>query len=384
MRRLTQLLFCGAIVAATLAGQVVTPNAVLAPVPYRTFLDANGIPLANGTVCTYRAGTLIPLSTYTDSTAGVANPACVPLDAGGRAKIWISVGPYKFSVFDSGGAQVWTEDNIVDAGFSFMKGLSSGGSGGSTSSTGPYYIATETGSNNAIAAALLDGNGFPVAQTAGLTVTIKLAHSLQEIGSNTFTLNGVTKSILGALWPGTGLVTPHAALSIVTLMYDGTYWRDMSQFWGAVIVNTIANRPATAVNGTLFYATDYAFMYVYGPYGWVLFNSTSTGPWQTIALTGGWLNASTYAPAHYRQTSAGEVFIEVFAYSGVCSPTGTTIFTIPAGYRRPDNMMYGFTYNNGTNHVGNLIVSSSGTGTIYCDASPGAVWIQVSISYWAI
>lgn len=135
------VLLASALLCLNLAAQTVTiPGAVVAPVPYRTFTDATGLPLSGGTVCTYRAGTNTPLATYTDSTGTVQNPLCVPLNASGQAAIWIGAGPYKFVVNDSSGVTQWTQDNVMDASFNFLKSVQAVGSA-------PFitYVAPGTG-----------------------------------------------------------------------------------------------------------------------------------------------------------------------------------------------------------------------------------------------
>lgn len=94
---------------------------------------------------------------------------------------------------------------------------------------GPNYIASETGANNAIAGALVDPSGSNVALSAGLMVTIKLAHSLQA-GANTFALNGGTaKAIKSHNNPASDVAVAYVSGGLITLMYDGTLWQDMSQ-----------------------------------------------------------------------------------------------------------------------------------------------------------
>lgn len=90
--------------------------------PFRTsratFTDPNGVPLANGCLFTYTAGTSTPLATYTDYTGGTFNPNPVPLDSTGSAVIWLGPTTYKFSAWSSGGTncssgvQQWTVDQI--------------------------------------------------------------------------------------------------------------------------------------------------------------------------------------------------------------------------------------------------------------------------------
>lgn len=87
------------------------------------------------------------------------------------------------------------------------------------------YIASETGMNNAIAGSL-----SYVTLSAGLQVTVKLAHTLQGAGANTFNLNtGGALSIKSHLNTGNNIATGYATGGLITLMYDGTQWEDMSQ-----------------------------------------------------------------------------------------------------------------------------------------------------------
>ncbi len=91
------------------------------------------------------------------------------------------------------------------------------------------YIASETGSNNAIAGALIDAALGVVPLAAGLEVVVKLAHTLQA-GANTFDFNGggavVIKSSRNA---ANNIGVAYAATGVIKLLYDGTQWLDMNQ-----------------------------------------------------------------------------------------------------------------------------------------------------------
>jgi hypothetical protein len=89
--------------------------------------------------------------------------------------------------------------------------------------SGPNYIASETGANNAIAGALV---GLPL--IAGIQVQVQLAHTLQA-GANTFALNGTSKNIKSARNVANNIGTAYAATGTITLLYDGTQWVDVSQ-----------------------------------------------------------------------------------------------------------------------------------------------------------
>jgi hypothetical protein len=108
-------------------------------------------------------------------------------------------------------------------------------SGGVTSNAGatvlakaPNFISSETGSNNAIAGALVDSAGVAVPLAAGLRVVQVLAHTLQA-GANAYVFNTVSKSIKKHTNAATDLSIAYAATGIIDMTYDGTQWLDMSQ-----------------------------------------------------------------------------------------------------------------------------------------------------------
>jgi hypothetical protein len=95
---------------------------------------------------------------------------------------------------------------------------------GPVSAIGFNYIASETGANNAIVGALTN-----IALTAGLTVTIKLAHTLQA-GANTFNYNaGGALAIKSSRNVANNIAVAYAATGTISLQYDGTQWVDLSQ-----------------------------------------------------------------------------------------------------------------------------------------------------------
>lgn len=86
------------------------------------------------------------------------------------------------------------------------------------------YIATENGSNNAIASPA----GGPDLAT-GLTITVDLAHTLQA-GANTFAYNGgAALDIKSHFNVSNNIAAAYAATGFITLVYDGTRWLDLSQ-----------------------------------------------------------------------------------------------------------------------------------------------------------
>ena len=87
--------------------------AIISPVPFLQFIDANGNPLSGGKLYTYVAGTTTPLATYTTYAGTVSNANPVILDSAGRASVWLASGTYKFVLKDSNDVLSYTTDNIA-------------------------------------------------------------------------------------------------------------------------------------------------------------------------------------------------------------------------------------------------------------------------------
>jgi len=90
------------------------------------------------------------------------------------------------------------------------------------------YVASETGAANAIAGTFQNLN-VP-ALVAGLTVTVQCQHGLQAGGANTFNLNGTgPKAIKSHYNRNLDIAQGYNVGSMITLLYDGGVWQDMSQ-----------------------------------------------------------------------------------------------------------------------------------------------------------
>lgn len=77
------------------------------------FLDNNGLPVANGSIATYYAGTLNVAPTYADSLGVAANPNPVQLDASGRASLYGNSSiSYFVELHDANNNLIWQEDNV--------------------------------------------------------------------------------------------------------------------------------------------------------------------------------------------------------------------------------------------------------------------------------
>lgn len=88
----------------------------LSPVAIQQFFDANGDPLAGGSLGLYLAGTNTPSPAYADQALStpLANP--VVLDAAGRApELFLDALSYKQVLKNALGTTIWTADNIRSA-----------------------------------------------------------------------------------------------------------------------------------------------------------------------------------------------------------------------------------------------------------------------------
>lgn len=88
--------------------------------PFLQFFDANGNPLALGSLETYAAGTSTPLATYADVDGNTSNPTTIVLNSAGRpavsgniVAIFLAAKAYKFILKNAAGTTIDTKDNIV-------------------------------------------------------------------------------------------------------------------------------------------------------------------------------------------------------------------------------------------------------------------------------
>ncbi|HWT40184.1 MAG TPA: hypothetical protein VN081_02835, partial [Dongiaceae bacterium] len=84
--------------------------------PNTQFLDANGQPLAVGSLTFYEPSSTTLKTTYSDEALTIANTNPLPLDASGRpsSEIFIS-GQYRVILKDSGGVTIWDRDHVDEA-----------------------------------------------------------------------------------------------------------------------------------------------------------------------------------------------------------------------------------------------------------------------------
>lgn len=99
-----------------------------------------------------------------------------------------------------------------------------------TSGTTENWIATQGGSNNAITLTLNDSQGSPVPLVQGLKLTFRLSTNTLQAGANTIVFNGsAAKDLKSSRNPANNIGTAYAAGGMVSVMYDGVRFMDLSQ-----------------------------------------------------------------------------------------------------------------------------------------------------------
>lgn len=105
---------------------------VITTIPKFQFSDADGAPLALGTVTTYITNTTTPATTWKNKALNSANTNPIQLDANGECVIWLDPEVvYTFVLKNAAGSTIWTTDNIagaLQAGFDITLAGSSGSS----------------------------------------------------------------------------------------------------------------------------------------------------------------------------------------------------------------------------------------------------------------
>jgi hypothetical protein len=115
MRRLGLFLF--ALLFSPAIFQAQSPQIVPLVTPRKQFLDHNGNSIALGKVYTYRTGTTLSQTTYTDGTGTIPNANPVILDSAGRASIYLGCTqpPLKVVVYSRFDVLQWSNNKGRDA-----------------------------------------------------------------------------------------------------------------------------------------------------------------------------------------------------------------------------------------------------------------------------
>lgn len=140
----------------------------VAPPGLNQFLNANGTPVALGTLSTFDAGMSTPRITWSDSAETTPNANPIVLDSAGRAAIYYR-GNYKLVLKDFGGATLWTFDNFNVPDLSTANGAIQWQIAGSNVGTAGQFTTVNFASN--LAAATPSGSVLVVTIGGSGTVT---------------------------------------------------------------------------------------------------------------------------------------------------------------------------------------------------------------------
>ncbi len=195
----------------------------------QTFWDANGNPLAGGSVGIYQPGTLTPVNTYEDQGLTILNANPITLDASGRAIIW---GPsntsYRQIVQDSLGNTIWDQvtstelSNPMTTPGDLIVGASAGTPARVALGASGYYLQSSGGTVTWSNPNPLTSPGdIYIGGTAG-------APSRLAIGASGSSLQVVSGAL--AWVPATAAVTYYTFTPQATpLLVDGIVWTDSTQ-----------------------------------------------------------------------------------------------------------------------------------------------------------
>ena len=113
---------------------------------------------------------------------------------------------------------------------------------------------------------------------------------------------------------------------------------------------------------------------------WYDTGASPAGVWQIPTFQNGWTNYSGgYQTARYMKDSTGTVFIEGLVSSGTISGT-LPIFTLPAGYRPSNYLIFPATTN--PNTIGRLNINQGGAGFVTAETGSN-VWFSINCSFKA-
>lgn len=247
--------------------------AKLAPVIRQRFFDSNGAPLAAGKLWSYAAGTSSPKDTFSDQAGIVPNPNPLVLDGGGYGDVWLGSGAYKFKLTDAYDVEIWTRDNVEQAGDgSFLTLTVSGASSFAAASfsgqvtstvgsgTAPFVVASTTAVAN-LNASLLLGGTWAIPGAIGATTpntgafTTLSASGAATVGGTLAVTGNVTQSANETRQTANGAQYIEGQISEeITLSTGGTTTDSAADLLPA---NAIIQHIVARVTATIATATDW-------------------------------------------------------------------------------------------------------------------------------
>jgi hypothetical protein len=226
------------LVALYITAAVPSMAATLLPNGEQTFLDANGNPLAAGTVYFYIPNTSTPKNTYLDGGAVTPNANPVVLDSAGRAVIY-GIGCYRQVVKNSAGVQQWDKTTCDTSTTEASWGGTASGTPNAIVVTADNFTGSDGQVIRFIAAAnntgattinptvagvafgavtiMVDGGGGPVACSGGEIIRNNVVTLVYDANGGVFHLSTLT-----TITAGSGLSTSGTGAQGGTIAVSGT------------------------------------------------------------------------------------------------------------------------------------------------------------------
>ena len=382
-------------------------SATLLPPGEQVFLDANGKPLAGGSVYFYIPGTTTPKTTWTNSAQTIQNTNPVVLDSAGRAIVYGS-GVYRQQVYDSLNNLIWDQVTSDTSATSTAWGGTSGGSANAQTVTAAGFsnqsgqsINFIAGFTNSGSASLNPNGGGPInilkdlqsgstSLGGGEIVAGNLVEVVYDSGAGAFHLValppanfGVRTSLASATTTDLGTVPSHNVnvTGTTTITSFGNTANTSTSIYQVCYAGSLTltyNGTSLILPGSqniITQAGDCSDMTYLGSGNWVMTNFTAAAQVAQIIPTGaimpfaaatvppGWLEANG---ACVSRTSYSALYALVGTNYGLCD--GSTTFGVP-DYR--GMFLRGWDHSAGWD-ASRTITSTTATVTV-TSAAPGVV-----------
>lgn len=300
--------------------------ATLLPLPKQQWIDANGEPIAGGSVAFYVPSTFTPKDTFKDAGATILNTNPVVLDSAGRAVIYGS-GSYRAVVKDAGGNLIYdqlTADTSVG-------GLAFGG--------------TSTGTPNA---QVIAASSFT--QQDGQQISFIVGAGLSNTGSATVAPGGgAAIAILKNTLTGPTALTGGelAAGDSVTLIYDAV----RGAFRLAAFPPDLTPASNSITNGMLAQAPAYT---VKGNNTAAAANEADLTAAQVRALPGVTLKGYLYGLTLSNDATTPATVLDIAAGEAASSNAGPTILSLATAFTKKLNTAWAAGTGNGALDTGSF------------------------------